>query len=50
MCYFFCSFEKFLSTTLVLWEPNWILTFHISSDASDMVIGEVLGKEEDKDP
>jgi hypothetical protein len=34
----------------VLRGPNWKLPFHISSDASDISIGNVLGQEEDKKP
>jgi hypothetical protein len=30
--------------------PNWAFTFHISSDASDIAIGVMLGQQEDKDP
>jgi hypothetical protein len=39
-----------LSTAPILRGPNWALLFHISSYASDTVIGAVLGKQEDKDP
>jgi hypothetical protein len=39
-----------VSTTPVLRGPNWKLPFHISTDASDISIGVVLGQEEDKKP
>ena len=42
--------KKFVSTALVLRGPNWDFPFQISYDASDITIGAVLGKEEDKKP
>lgn len=39
-----------MSTAPVLRDPNWDLSFQISSDASDTAIGAVLGQEEDKKP
>lgn len=44
----FVDLKKLVSTTLVLWGPNWSLSFHISSDASDTKIGEILRQQEDK--
>jgi hypothetical protein len=44
----FSRFKKPISTTLVLRGPNWKIPFHISTDASDIAIGTVLGQEEDK--
>jgi hypothetical protein len=32
-----------LSTTPVLWGPNWSLPFHICIDASNTALGDVLG-------
>jgi hypothetical protein len=37
-------------TSLVLRGPNWKIPFHISTNASDISIGNVLGQEEDKKP
>jgi hypothetical protein len=37
-----------LSTAHVLQGPNWDLPFHIHIDASDKVVGAILGKNEDK--
>jgi hypothetical protein len=34
-------------TTPLLRGPNWKIPFHISTDASDIAIGVVLGQEED---
>eukprot|EP00253_Pinus_taeda_P026569 PITA_26569 len=39
-----------LSTAPILRGPDWNLPFHISSDASDIVIGAVLGQEENHLP
>ena len=39
----FVKLKDKLSTTPILRGPNWTLPFHISSDASDTSIGEVLG-------
>jgi hypothetical protein len=46
----FTDLKHKLSTTPILRGPNWALSFHISSDASDTAIGVVLGKHEDKEP
>lgn len=35
----FADLKNLVSTTPMLWGPNWTLPFHISSDVSDMVIG-----------
>ena len=34
----------------ILRGPNWTLTFHISTDASDAAIGGVLGQKEGQSP
>lgn len=39
-----------MSTAPILREPDWALPFHISSDASNTVIGAVLGQEENNLP
>jgi hypothetical protein len=46
----FVGLKKMILTTLVLRGPNWKIPFHISIDASDISIGDVLGQEEDKKP
>jgi hypothetical protein len=46
----FAGLKKLISTTPVLRGPNWKIPFHISTDASDISIGVVLGQEEDKKP
>jgi hypothetical protein len=46
----FVGINFFVSTAPVLRGPNWKLPFRISTDASDIAIGVVLGKEEDKKP
>jgi hypothetical protein len=46
----FVGLKKMISTTPVLRGPNWKIPFHISTDASDIAIGDVLGQEEDKKP
>jgi hypothetical protein len=46
----FADLKQRLSTTPILRGPNWDLPFHISLDASDIAIGAVLGKQEDKEP
>ena len=40
----FVKLKEKLSTTPILRGPNWALPFHISSNASDTAIGEVLGQ------
>jgi hypothetical protein len=44
----FAEIKRLVSIAPVLRGPNWKLPFHISSDASDITIGIVLGHEEDK--
>ena len=39
----FVGLKKLISTTSVLRGPNWKIPFHISTDASDIAIGTVLG-------
>jgi hypothetical protein len=46
----FAGLKKLISTTPALRGPNWKIPFHISTDASDISIGVVLGQEEDKKP
>jgi hypothetical protein len=46
----FVGLKKLILTTLVLRGPNWKIPFHISTDASNISIGAVLGHEEDKKP
>jgi hypothetical protein len=46
----FAGLKKLISTTTVLRGPNWKIPFHISTDASDIAIGIVLGQEEEKKP
>ena len=46
----FAELKRLVSTAPVLRGPNWKLPFHISSYASDISIGVVLGQEEDKKP
>jgi hypothetical protein len=46
----FVGLKKLISTAPVLRGPNWKIPFHISTDASDIAIGVVLGKEEEKKP
>ena len=40
----FFKLKEKLSTTPILRGPNWTFPFHISSDAFDTSIGEVLGQ------
>jgi hypothetical protein len=46
----FIGLKKLISTMLVLRGPNWKIPFQISTDASDIAIGAVLGQEEEKKP
>eukprot|EP00253_Pinus_taeda_P006866 PITA_06866 len=46
----FKDLKKLVSIAPVLQGPNWDFPFQISSDASDTVIGAVLGQEEDRKP
>jgi hypothetical protein len=46
----FVGLKKLISITPMLRGPNWKIPFHISTDASDISIGVVLGQEEDKKP
>jgi hypothetical protein len=41
----FAGLKKLILTTLVLRGGNWKIPFHISTDASDIAIGVVLGQE-----
>ena len=41
----FDKLKEKLSTAPILRGPNWTLPFHISSDASDIAIGAVLGQQ-----
>jgi hypothetical protein len=46
----FAGLNKLISTTPVLRGPNWEIPFQISTDASNIAIGVVLGQEEEKKP
>lgn len=46
----FAGLKKLVSTTPILCGPNRELSFHISTDASDVAIGIFLSQEEDKKP
>jgi hypothetical protein len=46
----FETIKEKLSTAPVLQGPNWALPFHIHTDASDKVVGAVLGQNEDNKP
>ena len=46
----FADLKQKLSIAPILRGPDWALPFHIYSDASDTIIGAVLGQQEDKDP
>eukprot|EP00253_Pinus_taeda_P027085 PITA_27085 len=46
----FDELKNQLSTAPILRGPDWAFPFHISSDASDKVIGAVLGQEENNLP
>jgi hypothetical protein len=46
----FVGLKKLISTALVLRGTNWKLPFHISTDASYISIGTVLGQEEENKP
>ena len=46
----FVKLKENLSTTPILRGPNWTLPFHISSDASDIAIGAVLGQQDGQVP
>jgi hypothetical protein len=46
----FDALKHQLSTAPILRGPDWALPFHISYDASDTVIGAVLGQEENNLP
>ena len=39
-----------LSTSHILQGLDWTLPFHLSSDASNTVVGDMLGQGEDKKP
>ena len=42
----FVKLKEKLSIAPILRGPNWTLPFHISSDASDIAIGAVLGQQD----
>ena len=44
----FLILKKKLSTTLIICVPNWDLDFEIMADASDQVIGVVLGQRQQR--
>jgi hypothetical protein len=46
----FDKFKNIVYETSILRGPNWSLSFHISKDASDTSIGDVLGKLKGNDP
>ena len=46
----FDKLKEKLSTAPILRGPNWTLPFHISSDASDIAIGAVLGQQDGQVP
>eukprot|EP00253_Pinus_taeda_P036360 PITA_36360 len=46
----FLKLKGCVSSTPVLRGPNWELSFHIATDASDIIVGSVLGQLEDKKP
>jgi hypothetical protein len=46
----FVGLKKLISTMPVLRGPNWKIPFQISTDASNISIGVVLGQEEEKKP
>ena len=46
----FDTLKHQLSTAPILRGSNWALPFHISSDASNTVIGSILGQEENHLP
>jgi len=46
----FVKLKEKLSTAPILRGPNWTLPFHISSDASDIAIGAVLGQQDGQAP
>ena len=46
----FLNLKKCVTTTPILRRPNWELPFYIAIDTSDMDMGVVLGKLEEKKP
>jgi len=48
--YAFLKLKGCVLAALVLRGPNWELSFHIATDASDIVFGAVLGQLEDMKP
>jgi len=46
----FTDLKRLVSIAPVLRRLNWDIPFQISSDASDIAIGAILGQEEDKKP
>ena len=46
----FTNLKKLVSTAPILCGPKWEFPFHISTNVLDVVIGVVLGQEEDRKP
>ena len=46
----FAQLKQFFTTTPIVRAPNWQLPFEVMCDASDFVIGAVLGQREDGKP
>jgi len=46
----FYKIKEALITALIIEPPNWSLPFEIICDASDYVVGTVLGQQRDKKP
>ena len=46
----FVKIKGLVCEALVLRGPNWALPFHIHSDASQILVGAVLGQQVDKTP
>jgi hypothetical protein len=46
----FETLKKILTSTPIIWPPNWGVPFEIMCDASDCAIGAVLGQRIDKIP
>jgi hypothetical protein len=46
----FVKIKELVCKALILRGPDWKLPFHISTDASQTIVGAVLGQQEDKKP
>ena len=46
----FADLKQKVSQASILRDPDWSVPFHISSDASNIAIGVVLGQKEDSKP